>query len=368
MTYVPQILLAALSVVGYLGLHYLGNKDGLFPLLEDMSKAEVYPVNFTSLRSVKELGGILLGFFVPAADGSHPALSLASYYMFGQLYPCWALIMIEGNRAGNRMRAIYFTTALGVAFQLIGGAVMIPAWLMLHLISSPTANKPTEDATAIATQTLAATPWSLLIGVIVPTLLACLPTTYLGSFETKINIILFWQLFPVWTNLLQTLFAYLAPQAQRVSKIESLRLFYIPVVAFGAGTHISALTLAASAWLFPTMYNPEVGPQLTRALFAFPPHPFSGARITSAGEGAFWFIQYDAIVCSWAFLIWSTTLRAAVWEKATSTEWANRFGSILLNVVLMGPVTASTLLVWERDTVVLGSEDRAALAERKKRA
>lgn len=132
MTYVPQISLAALSIVGYLGLHYLGNNDGLFPLLEDMGKSGVYPVNFTSSQPIKQLSAILLGFLYPAVDGTHPALSLACYFLFGQLIAAWALIMVEGNRAGNRMRFAYFTSACGVAFKMVGGAVIVPAWLMLH--------------------------------------------------------------------------------------------------------------------------------------------------------------------------------------------------------------------------------------------
>lgn len=368
MSYLPHALLAALSIVGILGLHYLGNNDGLFPLLEDMGKAGVYPVNFTSIQSVKDLSTTLLGFFYPAVDGTHPALSLACYFLFGQLFTGWAVLMVEGSRAGNRMRATYFTSALGIAFQVIGGAVVIPAWLLMHLLTSSTVTKPTTSSITVAKQTLAATPWAVLVGALIPTVLASLPTPSFMSVETKINAILFWQLFPVWTNLLQMVFGYLALGSQRLSQAEQLRLFYSPIIALGAVTHISALTLATSAYLIPRMYSPDIGPQLSQALFAFPPHPFSDARITSAGEGALWFIQYDCMICSWAFLIWSVKLRAAVWERADVGEWASRIGSIVLRSVLLGPVTASAKLVWERDLAVLEAENGVGSIERKKRA
>lgn len=367
MAYIPQtLLLAALSVTGWLGLHYLGNNDGLFPLLEEMGKSGVYPVNFTSNKPIKDLSVAMLGFFHPVVDGTHPALSLASYYMFGQLIGGWVLAMVEGNRAGNKMRFAYFTSAFGVAFQVVGGAVIVPAWLMLHLLLSPTPNAPNSSSIAVSTQSLAATPWAVLFGTILPTILACLPTSLLGSPENRINAILFWQLFPVWTNLFQAVFTSIVPRNQQARKSQHLRSGYLPIVALGAFTHVSALTLATSAYLFPAMYNPKIGPQLAKALFSFPPHPFSDARITSAGEGAFWFIQYDSIVCGWAFLIWGATLRSAVWKRASAVEWVSRIGSILLNVALMGPIPASTLLVWERDVAVMEGKDSNELAERKK--
>lgn len=215
-------------------------------------------------------------------------------------------------------------------------------------------------------QRLVATPWAVLFGIILPTLLACLPATTLGSSENKINAILFWQLFPVWTNLFHAVFTYIVPRNQQASKAEQLRSTYLPIFAVGGFTHVSAVTLATSAYLFPAMYSPEIGPQLTKALFAFPPHPFSGARITGAGEGSLWFIQYDAIVCGWSFLIWSATLRSAVWKRAGAAEWASRIGSILLKAAFVGPISASVLLVWERDIAIVEGKDSNELAEAKK--
>lgn len=368
MQYLPHTLLVTLSVTGYLGLHHLGHANGLFPLLEEHSKNGAYPVDLTPIESLKFLSGVLVGFFYPAVDGTQPGLSLASYVFAGQCIAMWTTLMIEGARHGNKMRLVYFTSAFGMAFQLGGGAVVIPAWFLLHLCTSPTVDKPTKSSLNVDGKTLIATPLAALFGFIVPTVLIALPVPSYLSYQAKINAILIWQLFPIWTNALQAILGFIVPDPQKLSTATLLRYVYAPAIALAAVAHISAMTLAISAYLIPSLYNPLVRDQLVSALFAFPPQPFSDVKITSAGEGSLWFLQYDYAICSWAFLIWSTTLRSAAWKEASTGKWVREIAMLTVKSVLLGPMGAGALLMWERDIAVEDLEGNDARSERKKKA
>jgi hypothetical protein len=381
--YFPHLTLASLSVLGYFGLHHLGHNDGLFPQLEQVSKT--YPIP-TSNESLKGLGGVLVGFFYPTISGEHPGLTLACYLFVGQALSLWTVIMLEGNRAGNRWRIISFTTLFGVAMQLVGGAVVIPLYFLVHLLTSPTtttsSTSTSKQTLAIPPQTQLATPLALLLGLGIPTVLMSLPSPSILSYQQRINAILLWQAFPIWTNALQFVLSYILPTPSPSFSSSSstthhhhhllLRCLYLPPIILSALAHISALTLALTPLLAPSAFSATTAQQWPAAILGLPPNPFAEVKAQSVAEGALWFIQYDYAVCGWAFLLWAAVVaggrkvgqRAREGRNSADSGWDGIGGwvwkgmEVLGKAVVLGPLAAGALLVWERDEAVLDEDDR----------
>lgn len=347
-------LLAALAVTGYFGLHFLGRNNGFFPLMEATSKSGQYPLDLTSNKSLAETAAFFVAFFYPAVDGNSPDLSLACYVFAGQFVAGLTALIIEGYRAGNAGRMICFTTAFGMLYQVIGGGIMIPLYLLLHLLTAPTATRPTRESLTLPSSVLVAALPAVLFGMVLPTIVMALPTPATLSYNLKLNSIVAWQLFPLYTGLLVYPLRYIVPVPTQTTYTTLLRYVYGLSIVIAAIAHISAVTLAASATLFPGLFNPGVSPQLSSALFAFPPHPLSTVKASSIAQGAFWFIQYDYILCSWAFMVWSFDQRSVAWSETTLIGWTTRIGLFLSKCILLGPMAGSVLLIWERDEAVIG--------------
>ncbi len=88
-------------------------------------------------------------------------------------------------------------------------------------------------------------------------------------------------------------------------------------------------------------------------------------------EGALWFIQYDYIVTSWAFLLWSVSLKLACvgnGSDPTVLQIALQFGAALARAALLGPMGCAASLIWERDEALMRLADRSQdVVEAKKR-
>ena len=106
MTFRPHLFLLALGVFGYVALHHFGNANGFFDLINASVVNGVYAQQFVSVKPLNDVANFFLAFFWPIVDGNHPGLSLACYVFASQWVGGWALIMMEGYRAGNQGRSI----------------------------------------------------------------------------------------------------------------------------------------------------------------------------------------------------------------------------------------------------------------------
>ncbi|KAI6780924.1 Epoxide hydrolase ascI [Emericellopsis cladophorae] len=154
---VGKALLAGLIPLGGLALHGFAASNGLIQKFEDL-KADpllsdgvtLYSTNYTSAEGFNGLLRTLLNFFWPVVNGNDARLSLYSFMFGGQGVALVMLNLLEGMRHGNRGLVVSFVTIYGLLYMVVGLAVMAPLYLLLHLLTSPTAHKPNKTNVAIS--------------------------------------------------------------------------------------------------------------------------------------------------------------------------------------------------------------------------
>ena len=250
----------------------------------------------------------------------------------------------------------------GLLYQSLGLALCAPFYLLAHSLTSPTATMPTMQNIAIPKPALTSLIPAMVLGMILPTLSMSLPTPGYVSYHTKANLVLLWQFFPVWTSLSCLVFVQIFRSVQlpfRPSQI--LRATYCSVITLSALTHASALTLVVTPMLAPSVFSPIYAKQLTGAYLNLPPWPImSTVKASSIAEGALWFIQYDYIITSWAFLFWSMSLKLTSVARGSNpsvSQTVPHFASALVRTAILGPIGCAASLVWERDEAILGSAE-----------
>ncbi|KAL8872009.1 MAG: hypothetical protein Q9174_002287, partial [Haloplaca sp. 1 TL-2023] len=143
LTSITALLLFLLSGVGYyFTWHLLLNNDGA-RLMEELrdNGPHILPYNngaplrksYTGIALIDYQLTVLVLFFYNIVDGSHPNACLQVYHFFGQAPAGYTLLLLEGLRHGNKLRAISFITFWGLAFQLATFAVVIPVYFALNL-------------------------------------------------------------------------------------------------------------------------------------------------------------------------------------------------------------------------------------------
>ena len=106
MPLITQVSLLVLGVFGYISLLRFGDTNGFFRLLEAAIANGVYAHDSVPVTALNDGFNFFIAFFWPCVDGENPGLSLACYVFAGQWIAGWALITMEGYRAGNKGRVI----------------------------------------------------------------------------------------------------------------------------------------------------------------------------------------------------------------------------------------------------------------------
>jgi hypothetical protein len=162
----------------------------------------------------------------------------------------------------------------GLLYQLLGLGLCAPLYLLAHVLTSPTASAPAIENLSIPKSALMSILPAVTIGMVLPTVAMSLPTPSYLVLETKANLVLLWQLFPVWTSLLCMGFSYTLGSIQiPLRHSVMLRVTYGSVIALSSIAHISSLTLSITPLLAPTIFNPTYSQGLVDAYLTFPPWP-----------------------------------------------------------------------------------------------
>jgi hypothetical protein len=239
---------------------------------------------------------------------------------------------------------------------------------------------------------LAILPVSVLLGYLVPSVLMVLPYPEKVTAVTHQYLVAFWQLFPVWTMIIQWALnrgiTWLVnrrraegaatrptPVSPSTSYLRAARRIYLGVLICCMLTHLPVLLL----FITPSSYLEYISEQLaqhahpTFASVFIPSIPLPSYRVRNLAEGAHIFLQWDLYIGSAACLLWGVVLhRNAVTEKhivdpnnalpvyrellAGEKRRDSDEGSVLLKILgwslLSGPIGALTVLLWERDEIV----------------
>jgi hypothetical protein len=284
---------------------------------------------------------------------------------------------------------------VGFILQNISFTITAPLWLLLHLLTSPV-SKPFPGT--YANSVLLVSPWDLRIlplsvtlGFIVPTILMGLPSPDVVSWSAHQRYIALWQPFPVWTVIihwtLRSVAQWIAntftskdlnkaPTPLGTSYLSNTKHVYGFVIALCMITHIPVafITLVPSC-VFPDPMSAiaKLAQQDVFSVFV-PYYPSLSYQVPSLAEGALTFLQWDLYVGSTAFLFWAMLLyRNATAERKIVDPnaslpvyrelllgerledrklWTKLLVKIAIWCTVSGPVGASAILLWERDTVV----------------
>lgn len=213
------------------------------------------------------------------------------------------------------------------------------------------------------------------MGLIIPTIFMSLPSPKVLPQQIKIYAILFWQAFPLWLSIIQTVVSKTifgssrnAPKTrQRQIKLHGrvyLFAFYIAMAV-----HIASVAMSVSTnWMVWKSGNTGTN-KLQLTYFFVPPNPLSGKQASTVAEGAFWFIQFDYLISSVAYLIWSVALRYG------SSQVQQNFGvrqifDLVVSTLITGPLATALTVVWERDDNIFYDAKSKGIkkAEAKKRS
>lgn len=250
--------------------------------------------------------------------------------------------------------------------QNIGFAAIAPAFLALHLWTSPTAAKPTVENLWVDPNQLAALPISVVLGLFVPSLAMALPAPSVVSIAQKQTLTAFWQAFPLWIYVVQqvvvTLISLVALADSKSTTLEKndavlrgLRWAHMFGIGCSAWGHIGTWSISLLAMFFPQLFAPGVAEVLHPSHVFLNALPWSGAKAANIAEGAKWFLQWDLLIGSTAMLLWAIALRVRVETPRSSlSAYVSQFAFLLLVSLVIGPSGAAVVAVWTRDELVFG--------------
>ncbi len=256
----------------------------------------------------------------------------------------------------------------------------MPVYLIIHLSTSPTvlSHKPIEFYVAL--HKLASIPFSLTIGLVLPTILMVLPAPSVLTFNRKQIFIAMWQFFPIWVELMQQITSLVmsslgvtackpspVKKGQNAQWISTMRVVYIFLLSTAGITHISTMTLIATSKFFPGLFASDFVGIFNPCNVFLPQSITASTKMPSLGDGAFLLLRYDLIVGSTALSIWASALYINTYRiRERSDGWMVLFFYFLAQVALLGPVGHAVACIWARDELVF--EEKAENAENAEKA
>ena len=163
-------------------------------------------------------------------------------------------------------------------------------------------------------------PYSILIGVGVPSLIALLAPA--GSSVQQIALVLR-QFHPIWTaitHLVLSIFAPPAPQpkdaaARGRSVLAALQPVYAIATYLTIVPHVAAMTLSMSSLLLPQLFTPSAAASFHPVQVFLPPRFYPEDKIMEAqsiGHGTHMFLQWDEIVSVVSILVWAIAVNLSL--------------------------------------------------------
>ena len=258
-------------------------------------------------------------------------------------------------------------------------ALITPIWLALHLLTSPSAVRPTPDDVSIDPIDLLVLPVSFIIGFVVPLAPVMLPFSVI-SVRMKQTAMGWYQQWPLWISIPHYILAAALRSTSVPSKVTDgkIQLFlyrsvYIFAFAFAVLTHLPVMVLSFTAALWPAFFNHEFVHLLQPKHLIVPANPFSGVKAENLAQGMFWLIQWDYFSGYLAPAVWGFILyRRAGLEQEKRSSWRSCLKRAALYTLLAGPIGVAVGMIWERDEMLFGqsqeikSEEHPKLADNSK--
>jgi hypothetical protein len=250
----------------------------------------------------------------------------------------------------------------GILFQTVGLAVISPLYLFLYSLTSPTLLDPSPSNLSIDSSLLSGIPFAITFGLLAPTVVMALPSPSLLSADAKVKAIAFWQLFPIYTVILNSLWKQLSGSSSATpnpkTQLQKLRTVYKYGLAIAVPAHIATATLTLTSLAFPQIYTSAISQAFHPLSAIIPGNPLTAALTptTSAANGASNFLQWDYWISSSAYLVYALTARFASKVDAKGFSAADVSG-LLVRYTILGPFGSAASYLWERDEIILGREE-----------
>ena len=262
----------------------------------------------------------------------------------------------------------------GLAIQMGAFAVFMPLYALIHLATSPTVSSLKVDDYAVDISALQSIPFSLVIGYALPAALLALPAPSVLTYDQKQTFIAFWQVFPIWVEILQQIFSFTFASLsnngpkQKLSSRDSnrvtmatLRFVYLFALVIAGVTRITTVMLSWTSKGLPKLFAPEFQGLLHPSKVFLPQSFFASRKMNSIGEGAFQFLQYDEMTGSSALVIWSVALYFQAYLRTVTFSVRIALKAILafmVSTALFGPCGSAVCFIWARDGMIFDEMDK----------
>ncbi|KAF2031376.1 hypothetical protein EK21DRAFT_63224 [Setomelanomma holmii] len=319
--------------------------------------------NYTGIGPLDEVLAMLTTAFLPGAAGwSEPAYWQQFHFLL-QIAPFLAILNIEACRERNKGSWIKYTALFAFLYQNIGGAVVIPIWMLLfHRLSG--------QNTYFHTGRTVPLPYARLIlpSTILLYLLPSLAIFYPGnSIDTLQTILAWWQVTPIFVNVplwFASPFISSAPATGKAKEADTgyLKAIYYTIFLISTASHWVTIFFVTSS------ENPDMS-----LLRVFVPSP---ARwLISYDNGLLWIFQWDWIICALMYLVPAFVaicdlqrLLPDLDTDSLSDRMQMAVYIVLALTVLGGPGAAiSGVWGWREEQMVLVEERAEAEAKKKGR-
>ncbi|KAF9558635.1 hypothetical protein CPC08DRAFT_551727 [Agrocybe pediades] len=375
LTIAAMIVLAASSIYFIIVLQFLNGTMDILDSYAGGSPQYLPPtpagnavplrLKYTSIVPLDLLINRLTPFFWPLITGAMPELTLFGIYMAGQVVASEVLVVVEGERSGNRGRAISYSTLWGLTWQNLPWGLIQPIYNTVHLVTG-TAMTPTTASVSGNVKAISTIPWAITIGYIVPSLFMCLPSPQLISHETHQAFLFLWQLFPLWIGISHLVLKALvgtSAGSQRRS-LSALRGTYTFGLFIATATHLSILSYVLVLTFGPSnvkglltlLIPPSFLPTTPSLVFThFPPFTSPQAKVSRVEIGIMSLLQYDTIFAGFSSLLWASYL-------ASRNFWSG-FVRAAVYTILFGPCGAALAVMWKRDEDVFAAQAKDSKKE-----
>ncbi|KAK2036272.1 hypothetical protein LZ31DRAFT_243389 [Colletotrichum somersetense] len=358
----PFIASAGLYVVSNLMVNsghaqlFVDRRASAVPLLPDgKTPLQTFYTGVPALDSY--LANLQFSIF-PTVDGSSSALSLLGWHWMGLLLSVFTVMLVESLRT-RRTRDLFLFTLWGLAIQYAGYFIIMPLYCYVHLLSRSITGEAKMVPTSAAIQ---ATPASVLVGLVIPSVAMCLSNRFHSGQSRQIAVAI-WQNFPVWmivVHVVTVKWIEAAPaqgQGEPEMKEKSLRStrlarrrVYQATATASALIHVlgfAPIVLAAIGLLEDSAGSKST--QLQPSAFLLPPRWDSKVQIEDMADGAFNFLRYDLYVGNAAALAWVTILQFPTWLNKNAGTTGGLVLWHLACTFLLGPGFTIANLMDRRD-------------------
>lgn len=239
-------------------------------------------------------------------------------------------------------------------FQTAGFAMLLPLYLALYVLTSPTFTTPTSSNLVVSN--VDAIPFGILFGYLPFSTLMALPYSAVLSLKQKIWAIILWQPTPHYAIYIAKILSSLSPHKTKTSSIPRqimhLRAAYKFALLFAVPAHLYVWTLSFTSTFWPSLFASDARTSLhpLNALIPINPLKAWNAEAKSISQGSLWLLQWNYWIGGLSYMIFAMTAKSYATKKMGAKEVVVATG----RMIAIGPLAAALTLLWDRDELVLG--------------